>query len=122
MLRSQLKSVWSLRKNIQLMLEFGLGSTLFLLDINDFPDDVICKIAIYDDDSTLCSKCDQASDLSQQLEVASKLESDLRKAVDWCKKWPVDFIAHKTHVVSLGRSENFGAINLKMDRSFLEEK
>ena len=122
MLRSLLKSAWSLRKNIQLMREFGLGSTLFLLYINDFPDDVICKIAIYADDSTLCSKCDQASDLSQQLEVASKLESDLRKAVDWCKKWLVDFIAHKTHVVSLGRSENFGAINLKMDRSFLEEK
>ena len=39
-----------------------LGPT-FLLYINDLPDDVICNIAIYADDTTLYSKCDQASDL-----------------------------------------------------------
>ena len=38
-----------------------LGLTLFLLYINDLPDDVICDIAIYVDDTTLYSKCDQAS-------------------------------------------------------------
>ena len=54
-----------------------LGPTLFLLYINDLPDDVICDIAIYADDSTLYSKCDQASYLWQQLELASELESDL---------------------------------------------
>ena len=36
-----------------------LGPTLFLLHINDLPDDVICDIAIYADDTTLYSKCDQ---------------------------------------------------------------
>ena len=56
---------------------FILGSTLFLLYINDLPDDVICNIAIYADDTTLYSECDQASDLWQQLELASELESDL---------------------------------------------
>ena len=40
-----------------------IGPTLFLLYINDLPDDVICNIAIYADDITLYSKCDQASDL-----------------------------------------------------------
>ena len=40
-----------------------LGPTLFLLYINDLPDDVICDIAIYADDTTLYSKCDQVSDL-----------------------------------------------------------
>ena len=54
-----------------------LTPTLFLLYINDLPEDVICDIAIYADDTTLYSKCDQASDLWQQLELASKLESDL---------------------------------------------
>ena len=54
-----------------------LGPTLFLLYINDLPDDVICNIAIYAADTTLYSKCDQASDLWQQLELASELESDL---------------------------------------------
>ena len=54
-----------------------LGPTLFLLYINDLPDDVICDIAIYADNTTLYSKCDWASDLWQQLELASKFESDL---------------------------------------------
>ena len=54
-----------------------LGPTPFLLYINDLPDDVICDIAIYADDTTLYSKCDQASDLWQQLELVSELESDL---------------------------------------------
>ena len=63
-----------------------LGPTLFLLYINDLPDDVICDIAIYADDTTLCSKCDQASDLWQQLELASELKSDLQATVDWGKK------------------------------------
>ena len=40
-----------------------LGPTLFLLYINDLPDDVICDIEIYADDTTLYSKCDRASDL-----------------------------------------------------------
>ena len=51
-----------------------LGLTLFLLYINDLPDDVICNIAIYADDTTLYSKCDQASDLRQQLQLAFELE------------------------------------------------
>ena len=55
-----------------------LASTLFLLYINDLPDDVNCDIAIYADDATLYFKCDQASDLWQQLELASELESDPR--------------------------------------------
>ena len=40
-----------------------LGPTLFLLYINNLLDDAICDIAIYADDTTLYSKCDQASDL-----------------------------------------------------------
>ena len=39
-----------------------VGPTLFLLYFDDLPD-VICSIAIYADDTTLYSKCDQASDL-----------------------------------------------------------
>ena len=54
-----------------------LGPTLFPIYIDDLPDDVICDIAIYANDTTLYSKYDQASDLWQQLELASELESDL---------------------------------------------
>ena len=80
----------SLHKNIQLMLEFLLrsilGPTLLLLYINDLPQDVICNIASYADDTTFYSNCDQASDLWQQLELASELESDLQDTLDWGKK------------------------------------
>ena len=99
-----------------------LDPTLFLLYINDLPDDVICNIAIYADDTTLYSKCDQASDLWQQLELAFELESDLQDTVDWGRKWFVDFNAEKTQLVSFDRSNNTGAIDVKMDGFVLEEK
>ena len=99
-----------------------LGPTLFLLYINDLPDDVIFDIAIYADDNTLYSKCDWASDLWQQLELTSELESDLRDTVHWGKKWLVDFNAGKTQLVSFDQSNNNGSIDVKMDGSTLEEK
>ena len=54
-----------------------LGPTPSLLYINNLPGNVFCDIAIYADDTTLLSKCDKTSDMLQQLELASKLESDL---------------------------------------------
>ena len=41
-----------------------LGPTLFLLYINDLPDEAICNIAIYADNTTLYTKCDHASRFS----------------------------------------------------------
>ena len=99
-----------------------LDPTLSLLYINDLPDEVICNIGIYTDDTTLYSKCDLASDLSQQLELASELESDLREAVDWDREWLVDFNAGKTQLVSFNRSNNTGAIDVKMVGSVLQKK
>ena len=58
----------------------------------------------------LVSKCDRLSDLWQQLELVSELESDLRDTVDWGKKWLVDFSAGKTQLVSFDRSNNNGSI------------
>ena len=101
---------------------FVLGPTLLMLYINDLPDDVICNIAIYADDTTLHSWCDRASDLWQQLELASELESDLRDTVDWGKKWFVDFNAGKTQLISFDRSNNNGSIDVKKDGSVLVEK
>ena len=99
-----------------------LGPAPFLLYINDHHDNVICNIAIYAEDITLRSKCDQASDLWQQLELASKLESDLRDTVNWGKKWVVDFNAGKTRLVSFDQSNNGGCIDVKTGGSLLEKK
>ena len=104
----------SLHKNIQVMLEFLKAPFLVLhfsyYTLMTFPDDVIY------------SKCDQASDLWQQLELASELESDLQDIVDWGKKWLVDFNAGETQLVSFDQSNNNGSIDMKMDGSALDEK
>ena len=93
-----------------------LGPTLFLLYINDLPDDFIWPSYdfsfIYADGTTLYSKCDQASDLWQQLKLASELESDLQDIVDWRGKWRIDFNAWKTQLDPFDRSNNTGAIDI----------
>ena len=43
------------------------------------------NIAIDADDTTLYSKCDQAFDLWQQLELAFEFESDLQDIADWSR-------------------------------------
>ena len=82
------------------MLEFFKAPFLvihfFLLYINDLPGDVICSIGIYADDATLYSRCDQGSDLWQQLELASELGCDLQDTVEWGRKWLVEFNAGKS--------------------------
>ena len=98
-----------------------LGSTIFLMYINDLPNDFVYDIAIYANDTTVYSKCGEGSDLLQQLELASELESDLRGTVYWGRKW-LDFNAGKTHLVSFDWSNNTAAIDVKRDGSVLEEK
>ena len=96
-----------------------LGPTLFLLYIIDLSDNVICDIAIHAYDIALYSKCDQASDLWQQFELASELESDLQDTVDWGKKWFVDFNAGKTQLVAFDWFNSNGSIDVKMNGSVL---
>ena len=67
----------------------------------------------------LYSKCGQASDLWQQLALASELESDLRDTVDrGCKRF-ADFKAGKTQKVLFDQSYNTRAIDMKNDGLFL---
>ena len=86
------------------------------------PDDVICNIVIYADDTTLYSKSDQASDLWQQLELASELEYDLQDTVDWGRKWLINSNAGKTQQISFDQSNKTDVINVKIDGFVLEEK
>ena len=102
-----------------LVLHFSYCALLYITDV---PDDVICDIIMYADDTTLYSKFDQTFDLWQQLELASELESDLRDTVDWGRKWFVNFSAAKTQLVLFNQSNNTGAIDVKINGSVLEEK
>ena len=116
----------SLHKNIQLMLKFLKASFLvlhlfyyilmtFLMML------LISNIDICPEEATLYSKCNQASDLWQQLELPSEHESNLRDRVDWDRKWLVDFNAGNTQLVLFDHSGT-GAIEVKMDGSVLDEK
>ena len=58
----------------------------------------------------------------QQQELASELESDLRDVVDWGRKWLVDLNTGKTQLVSFDRSNNTGAIDVKIVGLFLRKK
>ena len=64
------------------------------------------------------SKCDQASNLWQQVEQASEFESDIQDTVDWGRKWVVDFNTGKTQIVLFDWSNNAGAIDVKIDGFF----
>ena len=104
----------SLHKNIQLMLVLlkvpfkAQGPTLFRIYINDLPDYTIYNITIYTNEGTLYFKCDQASDLWQQLGFVSELESNLQDTVKWDRKWLVDFNAGKTQLFLFDRSNITG--------------
>ena len=54
---------------------------------------MMLSVVLLAGDTTLYSKSDQASDLWQKLELASKLEFDLQDTVDWSRKLLVDFNA-----------------------------
>ena len=59
---------------------------LSLLYISSFfwlPDDVLCKIPVWADDTTLNSTFDIASDLPLQTEIAIQLWFDLKNQICW---------------------------------------
>ena len=72
----------------------------------------------------LYSKCDQTSDLWQELELASELESDLQDTIEWGRNLLVNFnlLVGKIQLVLFEWYKSNGAIDAKMDGIVLEEK
>ena len=116
----------SLHKNNQLMLEFHKGPFLvlhfFCCILRTFLMMLSVKLLYMLMILLSYCKCDLASEVWQQLELASELESDLQETVDWGKKWLVDCNAGKFQLVSFDRSNNSGSVDVKMGGSVLEEK
>ena len=89
-------------KNIQLMLEFRMAPFLVLHFSHNTLMAFLMMLSVILPSMLmilLCSNCNQASDVWQQLELASELESYLQDTVDWGRKWLVDFSAGKTQLV-----------------------
>ena len=78
-------------------------------------------MAIYADDTALYSKCEQTSNLWQQLELAAELESYLPDTGPG-QEVASYFSAGKTQLVYFDCCNNTGATDVKMDGSVLEEK
>ena len=58
----------------------------------------------------------------QQLEWAFELESDLGDSTGWNRQWLVDSNPGKAQLFFFDRSNNTGAIDVKMDGSVFEKK
>ena len=75
-----------------------LGPTLFLIFINDLPDDILNSfIDIFADDSTLYSSSSSTNDINS---VTQNLTADLSSIIKWGEKWLVTFNPTKTKAVN----------------------
>ena len=97
-----------------------LGPILFLLFINDLPDDLLSLIAIYADDTTVYD-CQEETDAFSMLDQARCLESDLRDIVEWGKKWLVTFNAGKTKLLSVSKCHRATPFSIAMNGEDLPE-
>ena len=68
---------------------------LFRIFINDLLDNILSKLANYADDTTVYSCLDKTNDVFDKVEMAAKLEVDLRTVVEWGDKWLVTFNSSK---------------------------
>ena len=112
----------SLCKNVHLTVEF-LKSPFSVLHFSCYTliAFLMLSVILLSMLMTLLSKCDQTSDLWQQLKLASELESDLWDTVDWGKKWLVNFNAGKAQLFLFDWSDNTNAFDFKKDCSVLRE-
>ena len=98
-----------------------LGPTLFLVFINDLPDEVLSRIGIYADDTTLYSSLGKA-EVFERVESAAELEFDLQSIVEWGNRWLVSFNATKTKLLSFNRHRDPLLVPVKMSGTELPEE
>jgi len=74
-----------------------LGPFLFVLYINDLPDNVTCGIKLFADDTKIYSTVKDISDILL-------LQKNLDTVNEWSHKWLLKFIADKCKLLQLGNS------------------
>lgn len=72
-----------------------LGPLLFLLFVNDVPEWILCSIKMFADDTKIWTSIKSRS-------VASTLQRDLNKLIEWSQKWLLSFNPAKCKVMSIG--------------------
>ena len=76
-----------------------LGPILFVLYINDLPDNINSNVYLFADDTKLFFKIKSPED-------AYTLQCDLDSIGRWTEKWLLKFNTSKCHVLTLGKFEN----------------
>ena len=76
-----------------------LGPILFLIYINDLPENVKSTTFLFADDTKIARTVKTSDD-------ASLLQEDLNALADWSKRWLLEFNAEKCHVLTIGKIEN----------------
>ena len=76
-----------------------LGPILFVIYINDLPDNVKSEVFLFADDTKIARQVSTASD-------SLILQDDLDALDNWSKRWLLEFNADKCHVLTIGRIEN----------------
>ena len=98
-----------------------LRATLFLVQINDRPGDVICGIAIFADSTTLYSNCDWASDVAITW-VFFFLSNLIFKALRiMVGEGLLTLMQKKLNLLQL-IAQITGALDVKVNRCVLDEK
>ena len=91
-----------------------LGPLLFLIYINDLPEEVKSNALLFADDTKIYR-------LTKSVADSAALQQDLNSLVDWSRRWLLAFNASKCHVLSLGKIENIDhAFYYAMDGTELE--
>ena len=76
-----------------------LGPLLFVMFINDLPDEVLSDMYLFADDTKILKKVDSKTD-------ALQLQSDINAMERWSNNWLLSFHPDKCHVLTFGKMEN----------------
>ena len=98
-----------------------MGPTLFLIFINDLPDEIFCKLGIFADDTTLYSSVGKSAGDFEKVELAADLEADLRCVTEWGERWLVTFNSTKTKLLSINRRRHLFLPEIRMNDKPLPE-
>ena len=96
-----------------------LDPTLFLIFINDLPDNITFSlIDVFADDITLYSISSKSQNFHA---MTTNLTSDLSSIADWSKKWLIYFNASKTKTIIFHHHKSFAASPIIMDDTHLHD-
>ena len=76
-----------------------LGRLLFVIYINDLPDNIRSDSFLFTDDTKILRNITLAED-------GAILQSDLKSLEEWSKTWLLQFNADKCHILTLGKIDN----------------